>query len=136
MTLATIFDNLAKDASGDADRAAARGDTEGAKYAQGLRDAYGTAATFARDAAGSALLAAARQATTPLELLGDYIGNTFDGRVGYAPFDRCAILLELRRAIAAASDDGTCEVCGGPLKAGQGDGNTCGPCTDQPEAKT
>jgi hypothetical protein len=45
------------------------------------------------------LAAAARAAVPALELLGDYIGNTFEGKVGYPAFDRCQIILDLKRAI-------------------------------------
>ena len=48
------------------------------------------------------LLAAARAVVPALELLGDFIGNTFDGKPGIPAFDRCAVILALRDALATA----------------------------------
>jgi hypothetical protein len=46
------------------------------------------------------LAAAAGDALPALCLLGDFIGNTFPGKIGYPAFDRCAIILNLRNALA------------------------------------
>jgi hypothetical protein len=60
------------------------------------------------DAAGqeggiiAGLLPAARAAIPALILLGDFIGNTFDGKVGIPAFDRCAVIWALKTAIAQA----------------------------------
>ena len=48
------------------------------------------------------LLAAARAAIPALVLLGDFIGNTFDGKAGIPAFDRCAVILALRKGLAKA----------------------------------
>jgi hypothetical protein len=48
------------------------------------------------------LLTAARAVIPVLDLLGDFIGNTFDGKVGVPAFDRCAVILALKTAIANA----------------------------------
>jgi hypothetical protein len=48
------------------------------------------------------LQAAARAAIPALVLLGDFIGNTFDGKVGIPAFDRCGVILALREALAKA----------------------------------
>ena len=48
-SLQAMLTDLASQADSSAATAALRGDREGAKYAQGLRDAYGTAATLAGD---------------------------------------------------------------------------------------
>ena len=48
------------------------------------------------------LEAAARAAVPALVLLGDFIGNTFNGKPGIPAFDRCAVLLALRQALADA----------------------------------
>jgi hypothetical protein len=53
-------------------------------------------------AAAPDLLAALEESIDPLILLGDFIGNTFDGTVGINPFDRCAIIGRIRAAIAKA----------------------------------
>ena len=46
-------------------------------------------------------LAEALRATLPaLILLGDFIGNTFDGTVGIEPFDRCEIISQARLALS------------------------------------
>ena len=57
---------------------------------------------------------AARAALPALELLGDYIGNTFAGGHGYPAFDRCQVILDLKRAIEAAEAPPVleCEYCG------------------------
>jgi hypothetical protein len=46
------------------------------------------------------LLAALRETITPLILLGDYIGNEWEGKTGIPAFDRCAIIGRVRAAIA------------------------------------
>lgn len=49
------------------------------------------------------LLEALRACVIPLERLGDFVGNTDKGGVsGLGPFDRCAILLAVRDALAKA----------------------------------
>lgn len=48
------------------------------------------------------LLTAARAAIPALDLLGDFIGNTFAGKIGIPAFDRCAVILALKTAIAKA----------------------------------
>lgn len=49
------------------------------------------------------LLEALRACVIPLERLGDFVGNTDKGGVsGLGPFDRCAILLAARDALAKA----------------------------------
>lgn len=60
------------------------------------------------------LLAAARAALPALVLLGDFIGNTFDGKVGIPAFNRCAVILALKTAIADA------EALPGPWSVGDG----------------
>lgn len=53
--------------------------------------------------AAAEMLDALRQAVKPLERLGDFIGNVdAGGASGLGPFDRCEILLAVRRAIAKA----------------------------------
>lgn len=42
---------------------------------------------------------AARAALPALVLLGDFIGNTFEGKVGIPAFDRCAVILALKQAL-------------------------------------
>jgi hypothetical protein len=49
---------------------------------------------------------AARAALPALILLGDYIGNTFDGKTGIPAFDRCAIIMNIRAALGEAGDAG------------------------------
>jgi hypothetical protein len=48
----------------------------------------------------AALLAALKETITPLILLGDYIGNEWEGKIGIPAFDRCAIIGRVRVAIA------------------------------------
>jgi hypothetical protein len=71
------------------------------------------------------LLAAARAALPALVLLGDYIGNTFGGKRGIGPFDRCAIIAGLKDAIAATEFDraeasGQCAIDGSPVDPDDG----------------
>lgn len=52
------------------------------------------------------LATAARAALPALELLGDYIGNTFPGKApAYPAFDRCQIILDLKRALGDVEDN-------------------------------
>jgi len=66
------------------------------------------------------LLAAAQAALPALVLLGDYIGNAFAGKTGIPAFDRCAVIDDLKNAIAAAEFDraeasGECVIDGTPI---------------------
>lgn len=51
------------------------------------------------------LIAAAQATIVPLVRLGDFIGNEDGGANGLPAFDRCAILLELRAALADGAID-------------------------------
>lgn len=50
------------------------------------------------------MCAALMSCVPPLILLGDYIGNKFDGKIGMSPFDRCATLLAVCTAVEKYSD--------------------------------
>lgn len=57
-------------------------------------------------AAAPDMLEALQAALTPLIRLGDFIGNEdAGGASGLGPFDRCAIILQVRRAIAKAKGE-------------------------------
>jgi hypothetical protein len=51
------------------------------------------------------LLAALEEVIIPLILLGDYIGNEWEGKTGIPAFDRCAIIGRVRDAIASANSE-------------------------------
>lgn len=55
-------------------------------------------------AAPASLEDAARAALPALVLLGDFIGNTFEGKTGIPAFDRCRIILDLKRALGELPD--------------------------------
>jgi hypothetical protein len=57
-----------------------------------------------RSAAPASLADAARAALPALVLLGDFIGNTFEGKTGIPAFDRCRIILDLKRALGELPD--------------------------------
>jgi len=63
---------------------------------------------------------------------------TFEGEPTEADFARVSEMAaqgftsgQLVSEAEQARDEAGCEVCGGPVRAGEGDGNVCGPCTSR-----
>ena len=76
----------------------------GQREEAGRKAAEAEAIKARADATRRAQEEAARRALPALELLGDFIGNTFGGKTGIPAFDRCQVILDLKTALAR--DDG------------------------------